>query len=74
MIYAEREAQIGYNPSWEDEFKWLKYVDGGMLCTTKNKLNLAKYELMNPANSYGRTNMDNLKCMPPLLNRIGLFF
>ena len=32
--------KFGYNASWEDEFKWLKRVDGGMLCTICNKFNL----------------------------------
>ena len=32
--------KIGYNASWEDEFKWLKRVDGGMLCTICNKFNI----------------------------------
>ena len=32
--------KIGYNDSWENEFNWLKRVEGGMLCTICHKFNL----------------------------------
>ena len=32
--------KISYNDSWENEFNWLKRVEGGMLCTICHKFNL----------------------------------